>query len=204
MDKPWKVIVAFVGVFIAGAVFGGFFTLRASARRMAEHRQPERELRLPVPPPQPQAQPPAPKAAQGPQGRAPVVMRQINQRLNLTSAQREKIRPLIERATEDLQRLRQANERFRQQNFADTTRITQRMYSDIAGILSPEQRSELDSMRKQMQDRMEQDRKRRADIAAQIAAQAAEGGRSGGPNRHRTTQVPVEETRAEPAPENRK
>ena len=28
MDKPWKVILAFVGVFIAGSVFGGFFSLR--------------------------------------------------------------------------------------------------------------------------------------------------------------------------------
>ena len=32
MDRPWKVILAFVGVFIAGAVFGGFFTLRSAAR----------------------------------------------------------------------------------------------------------------------------------------------------------------------------
>ena len=34
MDKPWKVIVAFIGVFIAGAVFGGVFSLRSAGKRM--------------------------------------------------------------------------------------------------------------------------------------------------------------------------
>ena len=27
MNKPWKVILAFLGVFLAGAVFGGFLSL---------------------------------------------------------------------------------------------------------------------------------------------------------------------------------
>ena len=36
MDKPWKVIFAFVGVFVAGAVFGGFFTLRSSRGRLEQ------------------------------------------------------------------------------------------------------------------------------------------------------------------------
>eukprot|EP01035_Chromulina_nebulosa_P010912 gene10912-14621_t len=35
MEKPWKVIVAFVGVFIAGSVFGGLLALRFSQRERA-------------------------------------------------------------------------------------------------------------------------------------------------------------------------
>ena len=35
MNVPWKVLLAFVGVFIAGAVFGGVFTMGVSARRFA-------------------------------------------------------------------------------------------------------------------------------------------------------------------------
>ncbi len=35
MDKPWKVVCAFVLVFMAGAIFGGVFTVGFSARRLA-------------------------------------------------------------------------------------------------------------------------------------------------------------------------
>ena len=33
MDRPWKVVFAFVGVFVAGAVFGGVFVLSSSVGR---------------------------------------------------------------------------------------------------------------------------------------------------------------------------
>ena len=36
MEKPWKVILAFVSVFIAGAIFGGVFSLRAVGKRTVE------------------------------------------------------------------------------------------------------------------------------------------------------------------------
>ncbi len=70
MEKPWKVISAFIGVFIAGAIFGGFFTMRASSGRRIQAPPPppagDRAV-VPLPPdnqPRPQvAGPQAPVAA---------------------------------------------------------------------------------------------------------------------------------------------
>ena len=135
MDKPWKVIFAFVGVFIAGAIFGGLFTLRAAGRVFSK-----------LPPPAVAG--PAPKAkapAAPPIGVA--MMRQLTQKLKLTPEQKEKIRPIVARAGADLQRLRR-------ENLQDTTRVMERMHEDIAASLTPEQRSELEQMRKSMQERV--------------------------------------------------
>lgn len=174
MDKPWKVIFAFVAVFIAGAVFGGLFTLRASGLRLGELRPKERSV---TPGAAATAKPPgvAPKAGPAAQaakaGIMPALMRQFTQRLKLTPVQRDKIRPIVGRASDDLQRLRQDNDYERQRNLADTARVTDRMYSDVAALLSPDQRDELETMRGQMQERVEKERKRRAEINA--AAEAA-------------------------------
>ena len=178
MDKPWKVVCAFVAVFMAGAVFGGLFTLRASGRRLEK----QALNRLPPPSPTetvvPAAAPPKGEVKAQlpppPPGRSPImpaIMRQFTQRLNLTPAQREKVKPIVGRAAEDLQRLRQASEHERQQNLADTARVTERMYEAVAALLSPEQREELGTMRGQMQARVEKERKHRA--AAVAAADAA-------------------------------
>jgi hypothetical protein len=73
MDVPWKVILAFVGVFIAGAVFGGVFTMGVSARRFANGPRQSLPVERPVQQfpvvPQPKMQvagPPAPKAGNPP------------------------------------------------------------------------------------------------------------------------------------------
>ena len=177
MDKPWKVVCAFVAVFMAGAVFGGLFTLRASGRRLEK----QALNRLPPPSPTetvvPAAAPPKGEVKAQlppPPARSPImpaIMRQFTQRLKLTPAQREKVKPIVGRAAEDLQRLRQASEHERQQNLADTARVTERMYEAVAALLSPEQREELGTMRGQMQDRVEKERRHRA--AAVAAADAA-------------------------------
>jgi hypothetical protein len=169
MNAPWKVIAAFVGVFIAGAIFGGVFTLRVSAGRPAS----------PVPAEQPLAQLPASSsrpAVAGPQVKAetavaapkanpltPTLMRQLTQKLNLTPDQRDKVRPLVNRASEDFLRLRQ-------ENLADNARVTERMYADVSAQLTPAQRSQLETMREEMQQRVQAERKRRADTAAAEAA----------------------------------
>lgn len=160
MDASWKVIAAFVGVFIAGAIFGGVFTIGASGRHFSSpaHERGGGQGRT--------------KAGPHPmQGRgnplAPRIMRQLTQRLDLTEEQRERIRPLVSRAGEDYVRIQQ-------QNLADTARVTERMYGDVAAILTPDQRTELDRMRRQMQDRVQAERKRRAEAAAADAANRKE------------------------------
>lgn len=177
MDVPWKVILAFVGVFIAGAVFGGVFTMRVSARRIVN------------PPTQPQpadrgiAQFPAvsqPKAqVAGPQSPktgstaarsnpiTPVLMTQFTRRITgLSPTQKDSLRTILGRAGEDYHRLRQ-------ENLADVARITERMYADVSGVLSLEQRGELEKMRKQVEEKLKEDRQKRADAAAAAQAERA-------------------------------
>jgi Spy/CpxP family protein refolding chaperone len=153
MDKPWKVIFAFVGVFIAGAVFGGLFTLRAGGRRLGNLPVPVRsQMQEPMPGSgQGSGQRLGPGQGQGPmafQGAiGPAMLRQLNQRLKLTDEQREKIRPVVTRAAEEMQRLSR-------ENLQNTTRIVERMHLDIAGWLTPEQRDALEDMKTQMRARV--------------------------------------------------
>lgn len=135
MDKPWKVIFAFVGVFIAGAIFGGLFTLRSAGRRFSN--LPPPTVAGPVPRAKSLAAPPIGVA----------MMRQFTQKLKLTADQKEKIRPIVTRAGEDLARLRR-------ENLQATTRVMERMHVDIAASLTPVQRTELEEMRKSMQERV--------------------------------------------------
>lgn len=155
MDKPWKVILAFLGVFMAGAVFGGLFTLRASAKRFASELELSRAANPPPtvvvkespPPAQAATQPPA-KATPTPQDRnVIVVMRQLNQRVSPTADQQKAMRVIVARATEDLQRLQR-------EHWQDTTRVTERMYEDLGAVLSPEQRTQLEKMRQEMLERV--------------------------------------------------
>lgn len=171
MDRPGKVIAAFIGVFIAGAVFGGLFTLGASARRLQT--KPVQVL--------PHADAPRPKvagptiAALPPQPKlsplTPQLLRQFTKGLNLTAEQREKLQPIVGRAGEDLQRLRDEELRRRQDNVSDVSRVNERMYADVSGILTPEQRVKLQEMRQRFEDRVKADKQKRVEAAA--AADAA-------------------------------
>lgn len=178
MDVPWKVILAFVGVFIAGAVFGGVFTLGASARRLANlPRQPtpnERPIQQfpPVVPPKTQvAGPHAPKptkeVARSNNPITPVLMNQFTRKLSgLTDAQKDSLRKTLGRAGEDLHRLRQ-------ENYADVGRVTERMYADVSAVLTMEQRGELETMRRQMEERIQADKEKQRKRAEAAAAEAA-------------------------------
>src|SRR5207248_10892094 len=97
MDKPWKVIFAFVGVFIAGAVFGGLFTLRTSAKRfVAEPARPLPETVVTTTTAKAGKEKIRPKELQG--GIAPALMRRFTQRLNPTTEQQKAIRLVVGRA----------------------------------------------------------------------------------------------------------
>jgi hypothetical protein len=167
MEKPWKVIAAFGGVFIAGSIFGGLLALRFSDRESSPVLAP---LAI-SPPAQTQAQTsalgqapapsqsPAPLPSLPPKGpgvrvnavsaqlqlppgmavQAPQLMRRYVERLDLTSEQKERITPLIQRATADLRRQQQTN-------FRETGIIFQHLQEDLAKELTPAQRTRLDEM----------------------------------------------------------
>jgi hypothetical protein len=151
MDKSWKVILAFVGVFIAGAVFGGFFTLRSTGKSLSGGR----------------AKTASPAAAKSGTSAVPSpalatrvaqqVMKQLIQRLSPTADQQKAIRPIVSRATEDIQRMQR-------EHLADTTRTTERMYADLAPILTPEQRVKLQQMREEMLERVQREKEKRGEV----------------------------------------
>lgn len=170
MEKPWKVIAAFILVFIAGAVFGGVFTVGFSARRGpgATKANPSAKAGGQTPSPT-SARPKVEGQGAGVLARTnsltPAVLRQFAQRLGLSAEQKERIGPIVSRASEDLVRLRQ-------ENLVDTARVTERMYTDVAAALTPAQRAELATMTRQMEERVMAERRKRAEAAAAEAARA--------------------------------
>jgi hypothetical protein len=195
MEKPWKVIVAFVGVFIAGSVFGGLLALRLNKQRdlaprfsptavtprsgpAPAHGQP------PLAPGQPPASPPGarPTAAvpqlQLPAGmavQAPQLMRRYVDRLNLTAEQKERINPLIQRAAADLRQQQQTN-------FRETGIILQHLQEDLGKELTPAQRGRLDQMAEHQRQIIEQRERQQAEKAEKQRAQQTQkpAGKDGG------------------------
>jgi hypothetical protein len=178
MDRPWKVIFAFVGVFIAGAIFGGVFTRGVAVRRNVNATPQRPVVQLPATnQPQPQVAGPQNPGQNAPAVRfspiTPHLMRRLTQKLNLTPEQQKKIKPVVSRAGEDLDRIRQENGRRNLESIADTRRTTERMYADVSEILTIEQRVELEQMRKQEHERAQAERQKRIE-AAQAASAALE------------------------------
>ncbi len=167
MDKPWKVIVAFVLVFIAGAIFGGVFTVSFSARRAPGAAKANPAGRQGASPAATPARPKGEGQGAGLLARTnsltPAVIRQFTLRLELSAEQKERIGPIVGRASEDLVRLRQ-------ENLVDTARVTERMYTDVAAVLTSPQRTELLAMTRQMEERVMAERRKRAEAAAAESA----------------------------------
>ena len=176
MESPWKVIAAFVGVFVAGSVFGGLLALRFSDRDVSPASLPPLAMSPPTqgqtpPPPQPATQPPSqskgpglrpnavPAQLQLPPGmavQAPQLMRRYVERLDLTAEQKERITPLIQRAAADLRRQQQTN-------FRETGIIFQHLQEDLAKELTPDQRTRLEEMAERQRlliERQQQEKQR--------------------------------------------
>ena len=141
MDRPWKVILAFVGVFVAGAVFGGLLALRLA--RQVSVPPPVAAVVAPAvtPPTSPAARPPAvdpklpmPQAVQSAQ-----LMRRVTNQIGLAKAQRERVAPIIDRAVQDFW--------HQQQNYnRENGFLLQRLKQDIGKELTPEQQTKLDDL----------------------------------------------------------
>lgn len=175
MEQPWKVIVAFVGVFIAGSIFGGLLALRLDNRDLAPRFPPVAMTprpastpsagQPPLSPAQPQANPQLPRLTaavpqmQLPPGmavQAPQLMRRYVDRLDLTTEQKERINPLIQRAAADLRRQQQTN-------FRETGIIIQHLQEDLGKELTPAQRGRLDEMAEHQRQIIEQRERQQAE-----------------------------------------
>lgn len=80
MNKPWQVILVFIGIFIAGGVAGGFVALRVLHDKYVNRPVPEEW--------------------------APRHLKRLNDRLDLTPEQQDQIRPIVRRHMEQLNRIR--------------------------------------------------------------------------------------------------
>lgn len=187
MEKPWKVIGAFAGVFVSGGVSGGLIALRLAERDFPSSGAPTVAavpVALPVSSLQPTstnlAHPPVTPAAdsttlrkgkavaqvQLPAGmavQAPQLMRRYVDRLDLNAEQKERVDPLIGRATDDLRRQQQTNLR-------ETGLIFQHLQEDLAKELTPKQRVQIEAMAEKQRQIIEQ-RERQQQEAARLQAE---------------------------------
>jgi Spy/CpxP family protein refolding chaperone len=120
MGNTWKVVVAFVGVFVAGTVFGGFFALGVGQRVMQSRTAPR---------------PPA----------DPMLLKRYVDRLELTEAQTTKIKPILDKIQSDVDEIsRQA----RTETAATIRPIVEKAEANIKKILNSEQVAKLAELQK--------------------------------------------------------
>lgn len=119
-EKPWKLVLLLTGIFLAGAVAGGFVTLEVGKGMMRKRMAPENW--------------------------GPARLKMLEKQLDLSSDQIERLKPIIRRDVEDMNRLRQ-------QGFQETRRILERMENDIAAILNPEQKEKFQKLNAEMRER---------------------------------------------------
>lgn len=131
MQSPWKVILAFLGIFVAGSVFGGFFALR-----IEQELEERNSARI-----SPRSGPPL----------SIQILRRLGEQLDLTDDQREKIRPKVLHAEELLSHLRQTQ-------LEQTDEILRRVQADFRAELTVEQRARLDRLEENQREVMRKER----------------------------------------------
>jgi Spy/CpxP family protein refolding chaperone len=124
MDKIWKVVAAFVGVFVAGTVFGGFFALGVGQRYLEGRRSPA-------------------------QFTDPGLLKRYVDLLQLTEEQKTKIKPILDKIQSEVNEIRrQAN--F--DTAAVLKPIVEKAESDLKKILTAEQNAKLAEIEKNRGD----------------------------------------------------
>jgi len=154
MEKGWRVILAFVGIFAAGALTGGLLTLRVVQSRPATPAEapPVASVVPQNPPaatpaaavPQPVVPPPPP----APEQLGPQLFRRLTNQLDLTPAQRAKIRPIELRASEELNRLRR-------ESVHSTQVLIDQLEDEIRALLTPEQQAKFQEGVARAQDKIQ-------------------------------------------------
>ncbi len=155
MDKAWKVVLAFVVIFMAGAGTGSLIALRYAKAFLPQPRQPGAVV----------------------QQFGIMQMQNLAERLDLTDAQREKIKPIVQKSATDLRRLSSDSQR-------ETRDILTSMHNQVAALLTPDQVKKFDQMRQQIQRRMNQqfqDRGRWSGGAGGMNGRPPGAGGQGGP-----------------------
>ncbi len=161
MVKTGKVVLAFVGIFAAGGVTGAMIALRLAGPHAAPAsvvETPPATQPTPSPNPTPvpgtNATPEKPVAAtppaqpQPPEQLGPQLFRRLTNQLGLTQEQRQKIRPVELRATEEINRVRRDSVHAVQV-------LIDKTEDDIRALLSPEQAAKFDVMVAAQRDRIE-------------------------------------------------
>lgn len=121
-DKPWKLVSLLAGIFLLGAVTGGIVSVRLSRGMMQQRVMPEQW--------------------------GPSRLKLLRERLDLTSEQIERLRPIIKTNTEHLAKLRQSG-------FDQTRQILEQMEKDIAAVLTPDQKAKYEQMNREMRERLQ-------------------------------------------------
>lgn len=126
MNKPWKVILAFLVVFVAGGICGGYLTYSFGPKPPERAR---REFRAPPPPGQ---------FATG-------YLRRLTKELQLSPEQVARIQPIVAQTGEALRRQHR-------QNFEDMLAASEHMNEQIAQVLTPPQLEKIQAMHRRWRE----------------------------------------------------
>jgi uncharacterized membrane protein len=137
MSQQWKVLLAFTGIFVAGAVAGGIVALRVGADQAAE------QIQTTAPAPQTN------KGTVSPENFSLVQMKRFIDQLSLSPAQGDKIQPIITVTGDKLKKLSQ-------ESAIATKALLEDMDKQVGALLNDAQRKKLTEIQKQRQDRFNQ------------------------------------------------
>ncbi len=127
MSQKWKVLLAFAGIFVAGAIAGGVVALRVEKERAAATAAEKERV-----------------ARDKDAGKiSPQLMGQLTSQLALDKAQKERIQPIIDQTAEKIATLNQDYREATQDYREETMKLREEMEHEISGLLSAEQRKKL-------------------------------------------------------------
>jgi len=153
MAKTWQVVLATIAIFLAGLVTGGA-TAFGLMRWSHNHH------------PQPAMNSFGARAGQ-PQQFGTQLMRNIENQLDLTDAQRAQIEPIVKRTAGQLGRQRREVQ-------LTTALAIEKMQDEIAGLLTPEQKTKFDELIAKQREKFNEMREQnRAYMLGVRAGQAA-------------------------------
>jgi Spy/CpxP family protein refolding chaperone len=120
MGNLWKVVTAFVGVFVAGTVFGGFFALGVGQRFIEGRRSPA-------------------------QFTDPGLLQRYVERLQLTDEQKTRIKPILDKAQSDVNEIRR---QATIETATVIKPIVEKAEGDLKKVLTAEQSAKLGDLQK--------------------------------------------------------